>query len=69
MPSDTAVLIAAEAIELPAHDALHSMAPHIGDELVERRAAVLCPADPLINVLDSGPAAPDSVTSNRPVDD
>src|SRR5262249_11878137 len=49
--------IAPEPIETPAHDALHAMAPHIGDELVERGSAVLRAADAAVDVLDRGPAA------------
>jgi hypothetical protein len=46
-----------ETIETPAHDRLHLMAPHIGDELVERRPAIFCTADAVVHVLDGAPAA------------
>ena len=49
--------VAAEAIQSPTDDAIHSMAPHIGDELVERRPTVLRAGDAFVDVLDRRPAA------------
>ena len=49
--------VAAETIESPTDDAVHAMATHVGDELVERWPSILRTRDALVDVLDGAPAA------------
>ena len=46
---DQVAEVPAETIEPPAHDALHSVAPHVSDELVERGAAVFRTRDAVVD--------------------